>query len=81
MESTVTLSDAKARFSEIVEKAINGDEFIVTRMGRPAVRISRYEAPRRVPRLGDFGGRIRIADDFDEWPSDLRESLGISEHS
>ena len=46
MESTITLSDAKAHFSEIVEKAISGDEFIVTRMGWPAVRISRYEAPR-----------------------------------
>ena len=77
MESTITLSDAKARFSEIVESAVNGDEYIVTRMGRPAVRISRYEAPRRVPRLGDFAGRVRIADDFEEWPSNLWESLGI----
>ena len=81
MESTITLSDAKARFSEIVEKAVKGEEFIITRMGRPAVRISRYEASRRIPGLGDFAGRIRIADDFDEWPSDLRESLGISEPS
>ena len=79
MEFTITLSDAKARFSEIVEKAINGEEFVVTRMGRPAVRISRYETSRRNPGLGDLAGRIRIADDFDEWPSDLRESLGISE--
>lgn len=81
MESTVTLSDAKARFSEIVEQAVNGDEFIVTRLGRPAVRISRYEPQRGVPKLGDLAGQIRISDDFDEWPSDLRESLGISEHS
>ena len=81
MESTITLSDAKARFSEIVEKAVNGDGYIVTRMGRPAVRICRYEAPRRVPGLGDLAGRIQIADDFDEWPSDLWESLGMSEPS
>ena len=44
MESVLTLSDAKARFSEIVEKTINGDEFIVTRMGKPVVRISRFVA-------------------------------------
>ena len=81
MESTITLSDAKARFSEVVEKAVNGEEFIITRMGRPAVRVSRYEVARHVPELGDLAGRIRIADDFDEWPSDLRESLGMSEPS
>ena len=28
MESVLTLSDATARFSEIVEKVVNGDEFI-----------------------------------------------------
>ena len=33
MESVVTLSDAKARFSEIVAKAVDGDEFIVTALG------------------------------------------------
>ena len=33
----LTLSDAKARFSKIVEKATNGEEFIITRMGSPVV--------------------------------------------
>ena len=73
--------DAKACFSEIVDKAIKGEEFVVTRMGRPAVRVLRYEGRRRVSRLGDLAGRIRIADDFDGWPPDLCESLGISESS
>ena len=78
MESTLTLSDAKARFSEIVEKAIDGEEFIVTRMGRPVVRISRYEARRRPRKLGDLAGQIRMSEDFDDWPPDLREALGIA---
>ena len=49
MESILTLSDAKARFSEIVEKATNGEVFIVTRMGKPAVLIA-HGQPRK---LGD----------------------------
>lgn len=47
MESVLTLSDAKARFSEIVEKATNGEVFVVTRMGRPVVRIARFVPPGR----------------------------------
>ena len=43
--STITLSEAKARFSEVVERAVNGEEFVVTRMGRAAVRISRFRKP------------------------------------
>ena len=79
MESVVTLSDAKARFSEIVEKAVNGDEFIVTRMGRPVVRISRFVAPGERRKLGDLAGQIRMSEDFDDWPLDLQEALGIVE--
>ena len=79
MESTLTLSDAKARFSEVVEAATKGEEFVVTRMGKPVVRISRFVAHRRPHTLGDFAGRIRMAADFDDWPPDLREVLGMAE--
>ena len=79
MESVVTLSDAKARFSEIVEKAINGDEFIVTRMGKPVVRISRFVTSGEQRKLGDLAGQIRISEDFEDWPPDLREALGMAD--
>ena len=79
MESMLTLSDAKARFSEIVEKAINGEEFIITRMGSPVVRISRFRKRGQPPKLGDLAGQIRISEDFDEWPADLQAALGMAD--
>lgn len=79
MESIVTLSDAKARLSEIVKKAVDGEEFVITRMGEPAVRISRYEPRNSVPALGDLKDQISIAEDFDSWPPDLEAILGIAE--
>jgi len=79
VESILTLSDAKARFSEIVNKAIGGEEFIITWMGQPAVRIIPY-APRRVaPKLGDLAGTIHVADDFESWPPDIESALGIAD--
>ena len=79
MESTLTLSDAKVRFSEIVDRAVAGEEFIVTRMGRPVVRISRFVAPRQPRKLGDLADRIRMRVDFDDWPPDLQQVLGMVE--
>ena len=76
MESTLTLSDAKARFSEIVERTINGDEFVVTRMGKPVVRISRIT---KTAPIGDLAGQIHMSDDFDEWQQDLQSKLGMSD--
>ena len=79
MESVVTLSDAKARFSEIVEKVVNGDEFVVTRMGKPVARIIRVGAKSEPRKLGDLAGKIWMGDDFDEWPPDLQDALGMTE--
>ena len=79
MESTLTLGDAKARFSEIVDRAVAGEEFIVTRLGRPVVRISRFAAPRQPRKFGDLAGRIRMSVDFDDWPTDLQKALGMVE--
>lgn len=79
MESTLTLSEAKARFSEVVEAAAKGQEFVVTRMGKPVVRISRFVPRHRPCALGDFAGQIRMAADFDDWSPDLREALGTKE--
>lgn len=80
MESIVTLSDAKARFSEIVERATQGEEFVVTRMGRPVAKVVRYGTRVQPRKLGDLAGQIRISEDFDEWPPDLEEALGIKPH-
>jgi len=81
MESTITLSHAKARFSEIVERVVNGEEFIVTRMGMAAVRISRFESRSQPRKLGDLAGEIWMAEDFDDWPTDLHETLGLTDSS
>ena len=77
MEFTITLSEAKARFSEIVERTVNGEDFVVTRRGRAVVRISRFEHRARPRKLGDLAGQIHIAEDFDEWSPDLQVALGV----
>ena len=79
MESILTLSDAKARFSEVVDKATKGEVFVVTRMGKPVVRITRFVAHDQSRKLGDFAGQIRLSEDFDEWPPDLQEVLGMAD--
>lgn len=81
VESTITLSEAKARFSEVVERAVNGEDFVVTRMGRAAVRISRFEQRKRPRRLGDLAEQIWMAEDFDQWPPDVRNALGMDDEA
>ncbi len=79
MSAILNITEAKAKFSEVVERVIQGEEIIVTRMGHPVARITRYDqaAPNR--RLGNFEGRIRLSEDFDDWPDDIARDIGITD--
>jgi prevent-host-death family protein len=43
----VNLSDAKARLSELVERAQGGEEVTITRRGKPVAKIVSIETPRK----------------------------------
>jgi prevent-host-death family protein len=75
---TYTLSEAKAKFSEVVERALSGEEIIVTKMGKPAVTIAPCNA-KKTKRLllGCMEGEVVEHGDFHEWPEDVARSLGV----
>ncbi|CRI65463.1 Prevent-host-death family protein [Thiocapsa sp. KS1] len=77
MNAILNVTDAKARFSEVVEQASQGQDIIITRMGKPVVRITRYAPELSNQRLGLFQGQLRIADDFDAWPEEIARDLGM----
>ena len=71
-----TVTEAKARLSELITRVQDGEEVIINKAGRPAAVLRSYHrsSPRRRP--GTMRGRIRIAPDFDELPDDLAEAFG-----
>ena len=77
MAPTLNVTEAKAKFSDVVERAVRGEEIIVTKAGKPVVKIVRYEPAKAHRRLGLFAGQIEIAEDFDEWPDDVAREFGI----
>ena len=64
------LAEAKARFSELVQKALLGEEVIVAKENKPVVRIVPIRPPKRNPGTGKG---IWISPDFDEPIEDFRE--------
>jgi len=56
---TVNLAQAKAHLSELVDKAEGGEEVVITRHGRPVVRLAALPMPRKPLRsLADFRARM-----------------------
>jgi prevent-host-death family protein len=62
---TVNIYDAKTRLSQLVDKVVSGEDVVVSRNGKPLVRITRLETTKRPIRFGVLKGKMRIARDFD----------------
>ena len=43
----VSLAEAKARLSELSDLAARGEEVVITKRGKPVVRLSKAEPPRK----------------------------------
>ena len=66
------LAEAKARFAELVEKAMLGEEIIVAQKNKPVVKIVPIK-PRK--RKAETGKGIWMSPDFDEPLDDFREYI------
>lgn len=64
--TTVSISEAKANLSKLVERAAAGDDVIIARRGKPLVTLTRLEPASRRIRFGLLEGKIKIAEGFDE---------------
>ena len=68
----VSIYEAKTRLSRLVDRALRGDEVVITRHGRPVARLVPAARARSPRRLGSLRGKIRVAADFDApLPDDL----------
>lgn len=77
MERTVVgMYDAKTNFSRLVARAEAGEEIIVSRGGRPVVKLVAYAPPRKQRKPGRLKGLIDIKPDFDELPEGFAEAFG-----
>ena len=59
------IADAKARFSELVEKAVAGDEVIIARDNKPLLKLVPLGTDRRPRRPGSARGQVWMSEDFD----------------
>ena len=67
------VAEAKARFSELVRKAVSGKEVIIVKDNKPVLKLVRLDQPRRLRRPGSAKGRVWMASDFDEMPRDFKD--------
>ena len=69
----ITLQNAEKNWMEILQKALNGEEVIIERDGKPVVKLSPIKNDEDWFGMDD--GKIKIADDFNETPEEFLEII------
>jgi len=58
----VNIHEAKTQLSKLIEKAMNGEEVVIAKAGKPMVRLTKMKQARRKPILGDLEGKWQEPD-------------------
>jgi prevent-host-death family protein len=75
---TVNIHAAKTHLSSLIENALAGEEVIISKAGKPMVRLEpvKKNAIHRTP--GMWKGKVWISDDFDApLPPEILREFGI----
>ncbi|HXC38444.1 MAG TPA: type II toxin-antitoxin system prevent-host-death family antitoxin [Burkholderiales bacterium] len=61
------INEAKKRLSQLVDQAARGESFVISKSGKPLVRVCSLDAPTsgRTRRLGFLRGQFQVPEDFD----------------
>ncbi|CAN5770138.1 hypothetical protein BH23DEI1_BH23DEI1_21910 [soil metagenome] len=68
------IAEAKATLSKLVERAMQGEEVIIGKAGKPVAKLVPFEhdtSPRDLEQ-GIWEGKVWLADDFDELPAGVK---------
>ena len=64
---TYNIHEAKTHLSRLVERAANGEPFVIAKAGKPMVKVIPLNArePALIKRFGFMAGQISVPTDFD----------------
>jgi prevent-host-death family protein len=69
--NTVNIHEAKTHLSKLIQKAVDGEPFVIAKAGKPLVKVVAVDAPAaRKSWLGCLQGQFLIPDDFDRMGED-----------
>jgi prevent-host-death family protein len=67
------IAEFKAHLSNLVNRALAGEEVIVARDNKPLLKLVPIESPQARRKPGSARGLVKLAADFDATPSDFDE--------
>lgn len=75
---TINIHAAKTHLSHLIEEAMAGEEIIISKAGKPMVRLEPVKKKSIRGTLGMWKGKAWISDDFDApLPAEILRGFGV----
>ena len=65
--------EAKTHLSSLIQKALDGEEVVIAKAGKPLVELVPYIAMKEQIKFGLLKGQISIADDFNNFDNQIED--------
>ena len=72
---TANIHEAKSQLSHLIEMAIAGEEVIISKAGKPMVKLVPYHTEQGPRHLGVWHGKVNIPEDFDELTPEIASAF------
>ena len=76
----VNMHEAKTHLSALVDRAVQGEPFIIAKSGKPQVIVYAYQASQEPQKRIGFMPDIKIPKDFDTLMADEIQALFAGDH-
>ncbi len=60
------IHEAKTHLSRLIKEVVAGKEVVISKAGKPLVKLIPYSVSKTPRKLGHLKGKIKISKDFDE---------------
>ena len=65
--------EAKTHLSSLIQKALDGEEVVIAKAGKPLVELVPYAAEKKQIKFGLLKGQISIPDDFNSFTDQVAD--------
>ena len=72
---TVNIHEAKTHLSQLIDAAAKGEPFVIAKAGKPLVKVTAIDAPKKPCPIGFMEGEFEVPDDFDRMGQEEIEAL------
>ena len=74
--ASISVYQARAELSRLIERALAGEEIVITRRGQPTVRLLPVEQPQPRRKPGALKGKLTLPESFfDPLPEDIIDAF------